>query len=400
MPMPRDGGLPGVGSYTTTAGQVLNPATTDPGFGGLAFWPSPASLHTQSAAAPFRGTNLVGMEMFYGGYNQATGPEVDQNYVAHDERVVDYFAGKGITTLRFLFSWEGMQSQLFGPIPAANDGNYKAYFDNYLRIVDYATNTKGMKVIAEPWQATAQSGAGGPRWRGDLVGSPQVSIAAWSDFWTKMATILKDNPRVSFGLVNEPNNMSTMGWWTIAQAGVTAIRNSGATNRIYVPGNGYTAASSWTQNFYDTAAPQRSNAYGWLNANAPGQPIFDPLGNIAAEVHTYLDANEGGLGDDITSITAAREHLTPVIEEGRARGYKVYLGEIGMYANTAGAPDAWADFIAYFEANPDEFAGFTWWAGGDPAFWALTIHPYFSISPINPDYTGDSVNMDMIEDFF
>jgi len=28
MPMPRGGGLPGVGSYGSTAGQVLNPATT------------------------------------------------------------------------------------------------------------------------------------------------------------------------------------------------------------------------------------------------------------------------------------------------------------------------------------------------------------------------------------
>jgi endoglucanase len=219
-----------------------------------------------------------------------------------------------------------------------------------------------------------------------------------------MAAILKDNPRVSFGLVNEPNNMSTMGWWGIAQAGVTAIRNSGAANRIYVPGNGYTASGSWTDNYYDTDVVKRSNAYGWLNANGPGQPIFDPLGNIAAEVHTYLDASQGGLGDDIVSVTIARDRLAPAIDEGRARGYKVYLGEIGAYANKLGvpsAPDAWADFIAYFEANPDEFAGFTWWAGGDPVFWPETQAAYFSISPTSAaTYTGDTVNMDMIEDFF
>jgi len=398
-PQPRGGGLPGVGSYLVASGQVLAGATTDPGFGGIAFWPPPATLHTKATA--FRGTNAVGMEMFYGAYAQATGPVAGNNYPVYDERLIDYFAGKRITTLRFLFSWEGMQSVLFGPIPASNTGNYKAYYDNYKRIVDYATNVKGMQVIVEPWQATAASGAGGPRWRGDLVGSAQVPTAAWSDFWTKMVGVFAANPRVAFGLVNEPNNMSTMGWWAIAQAGVTAIRNGGATQRVYVPGNGYTAASSWTQNYYDTDPIQRSNAYGWLNANGPGQPITDPLGNIAVEVHTYLDASQGGLGNDITSVTAARDHLAPVVAEGRARGYKVYLGEIGIYANTPGAPAAWADFVSYFQANSDELAGFTWWAGGDPVFWPETQAAYFGISPTSAaTYTGDTVNMDMIENDF
>jgi hypothetical protein len=79
----------------------------------------------------------------------------------------------------------------------------------------------------------------------------------------------------------------------------------------------------------------------------------------------------------------------------------VYLGEIGIHATNPIAADAWADFIAYFEANPDELEGFTWWAGGDPVFWTPTQGPYFSISPTNAQtYTGDTENMDMIEDFF
>lgn len=47
--------------------------------------------------------------------------------------------------------------------------------------------------------------------------------------------------------------MSTMSWWTTAQATVTAIRAAGATQRILVPGNDYSAASQWTDNWYDTA---------------------------------------------------------------------------------------------------------------------------------------------------
>lgn len=357
----------------------------------------------EGAAAPivFRGTNVVGMEMFYGDFAQATGPIAGTNYPVHDTRLIDYFAGKRMTAIRFLFSWEAMQPHLGDPIPYAAVANYQAYFDNYKRIVDYATNVKGLTVIVEPWQADAGGGAGGPRWRGSLVGSGAVPVAAWQDFWTKMATAFKNNPRVAFGLVNEPNNMSTLGWFAIAQAGIDAIRASGATQRIYVPGNGYTAASTWTDDFYDTDAVRHSNAYGWLNANGAGQPIGDPLNNIVAEVHTYLDATQGGLGDDITSVTAARDQLSVVVAEARARGYTVYLGEIGVYAGNASAAAAWSDFISYFDANTDVLKGFTWWAGGDPDFWNDLHAPHFAISPTSDvTFTGDTIDMDLIENDF
>ncbi len=44
---PRGGALPGVGSYMATAQPELANATTDPGFGGVAFWPIPNTLHTK-----------------------------------------------------------------------------------------------------------------------------------------------------------------------------------------------------------------------------------------------------------------------------------------------------------------------------------------------------------------
>jgi hypothetical protein len=44
---PRGGALPGVGSYMATVQPQLANATTDPGFGGIAFWPIPNTLHTK-----------------------------------------------------------------------------------------------------------------------------------------------------------------------------------------------------------------------------------------------------------------------------------------------------------------------------------------------------------------
>jgi endoglucanase len=354
----------------------------------------------------FRGTTLTCMEMAYFNYNQDIGPIPGQDYPVYDTRLIDYFVSKRMTAFRFLFSWEGMEPHLGDTIPYADNGNYQAYFDNYKRIVDYATNVQGAPVIIEPWQAEPgvrgdKAKVGGARWRGDLVGTVQVPTAAFADFWAKMVANFKDNLLVSYGLVNEPNSMSTMSWWASAQAAITAIRNAGSTQRIFVQGNGYTAASGWTRDYYDTDPTPHSNAYGWLNTNGPGAPIVDPANTVVAEVHTYLDATEGGLADDITSVTAVRDHIAVALDEATAQGYKIYLGELGIYAGNPDASAAWADFIAYFEANAGPIVGFTWWGASMPQWWHDLHAPYFAISPINEDnFTGDTVNMQMIQNDF
>lgn len=357
----------------------------------------------------FAGTNLAGMEMDYSGFTAAGGPVAGTNYPVYDTRVIDYFAAKGMTAVRFLFSWEAMQANLLGPIPTpdtpSSGTDYQDYFVNYKRIVDYATDAKNLRVVIEPWQADASGGAGGARWRGQLVGV-DIPASAFADFWGKMAAQFKDNYLVSYGLVNEPNNMSTLTWFADAQAAVAAIRAAGSTQTIFVPGNGYTAASAWTAYYYDTGNPQYSNADGWMNANGAGQPLSDPLNNIAIEVHTYLDPDQCGcdVGDPITAVTAARDQISNTLGWATANGYKMYLGEIGMYAGTTTndghpASDAWADYASYFNANRGPFVGFTWWAGGMPGWWDDIHGPHFSITPTN-NFTVDTLNMQMIEGSF
>lgn len=354
------------------------------------------------------GVDLVGMEMGWTDWSQATGPVAGTNYPVFDERLIDYLASKRVTILVFLFSWEGMQSKLNGPIPAAETGDYRAYFDNYRRIVTYATG-RGITVVIAPWQAGAGGGIAGPTWRGQLVGSAAVPVPAFTDFWSKMATIFLDNPLVWYRLITEPHDMSTMQWWTTAQAAIDAIRATGSTQRILIPGTDYSAASQWTEDWYDTADPRRSNAYGWLNADGPGRPLRDPLHNTIAEVHTYLDTDEGGVSAEITSVTAARQHLKVAVDEARARGYRLFLGEIGMYAGRRTndghpASDAWRDFVDYADANTDVLLGWTWWAAGNPGWWDdPDSHDggHYAVTPTNGDtYSGDTVNMKMIQNDF
>jgi len=66
----------------------------------------------------------------------------------------------------------------------------------------------------------------------------------FADLWSRLATRYKSNPRVWFGLMNEPNNMSTEQWVGDANAAITSIRAAGASNLILVPGNAWTGA--WT----------------------------------------------------------------------------------------------------------------------------------------------------------
>jgi endoglucanase len=370
--------------------------------------PKAGSVLSSPAVAQFRGVNIGNMEMSYADFNQDIGPIEGVGYPKHDNRLLDYFISKRVSAIRLLFSWEGMQSALFGSIPAAASGNYKRYFDNYTRLVEYGTS-RGVQIIVEPWQANSSGGAGGAMYRGKLVGSSAVSNAAFQDFWTKMASVFKANPRVMFGLVNEPNNQSTMQWWSAAQAAVNGIRGSGATQRIFIPGNGYSGASSWTQNWYDTASVKRSNAYGWLNAGGIGLPIRDPMNNIAAEVHTYLDSAESGGTTEIVAVTSAREHLAVAVNEAKLRGYKVYLGEIGFYADARtndgyAATAAWRDFIAYANANLATLLGYSWWASGSPGWWddiAANGGGHFSVTPTNgATFSGDTVNMNLIQNDF
>lgn len=135
-------------------------------------------------------------------------------------------------------------------------------------------------------------------------------------------------------------------------------------------------------------------------------PISDPLHKTAVEVHTYLDTDEAGGTTEITSVHAARDHLAVVVNEARAHGYKVLLGEIGFWAGAVAndaspAPAVWANFISYFQANPDVLTGYTWWAAGSPGWWddvAANGGGHFSITPTNgATFTGDTVNMQMIQ---
>jgi endoglucanase len=325
---------------------------------------------------PFRGVNLAGAEWVY---SAGQTPLEGQQYLWVSHRDLDYLASRKVPFVRLIFSWEILQPSLAGPFDMAYEA---ALRDRVL----YAA-AQGMNVMIEPHGGDFTHFA---RYKGHVVGSAAVPNSAFADLWRRLAETYKDEAQVLFGLMNEPNAMSTLQWFAAAQAAIDAIRASGATNMIMVPGNGFSQPSSWNEAWYDTAKkPKVSNAAGWAT-------LQDPLHNIVVSVHTYFDADGGGGADDISDPDIIQQRLQPVVDWARALGVKVHLSEFGANAATAGAQAAVANALRYMDNNADVIIGWAWWAYGPPVWWG---DYRFTLCP-KQNYTVDDVKMAWLQPGF
>jgi len=278
-----------------------------------------------------RGVNLAGADF---GSGQLPGTyNADYTYPTRAE--VDYYMAKGMTAFRLPFLWERLQRQLTGSFDSTELGRLND-------IVTYATS-KGASVILDPHNYA--------RYRGNIVGSNALPASALADFWSKLATQFKANSRVDFGLMNEPNTMPTEQWRDAANAAIVAIRATGAKNLILVPGNAWTGAHSWSQNWYGTP-----NAQALLG-------VVDSGNNYAFDVHQYLDGDSSGTVESCTSATIGSERMRTFTQWLRTHGKRGFLGEFGGGRNNT-CSLALDDMLAHLDANADVYLGWTYWAGG------------------------------------
>ncbi len=279
----------------------------------------------------WRGASLAGAEFAHeklpGAYNS--------DYVYPTAASVAYFKAKGMNTVRLPFLWERLQ-------PSLNQGFDSAELARLTSFVQQVT-ASGVNVLLDPHNYA--------RYRGKLIGSPEVPYAAFADFWSRLATQFKSNDRVIFGLMNEPREMPTEQWLAGANAGLAAIRATGATQVVTVPGNAWTGAHSWLENWYGTA-----------NGTVM-KGIVDPGKNMVFEVHQYLDDDSSGTKEACKSETIGGERLVAFTAWARSNGYRAVLGEFGAAPNDT-CRKAIDHMLLYVEANTDVWAGWTWWAAG------------------------------------
>jgi endoglucanase len=177
--------------------------------------------------------------------------------------------------------------------------------------------------------------------------------------------------------MNEPNTMATEAWRDAANAAISAIRAAGATNLILVPGNAWTGAHSWSDNWYGTP-----NATVMLS-------ITDPANNYAFDVHQYLDADSSGTSSQCVSTTIGSQRLVNFTAWCRNNDRRGFLGEVGVSTN-ASCLQALDNMLAYVRTNADVWEGWTYWAAGP--WWGEYM---FTLEPANG--TTDRPQMNVIE---
>ncbi|MBB5944357.1 MULTISPECIES: glycoside hydrolase family 5 protein [unclassified Xanthomonas] len=282
----------------------------------------------------YAGVNLSGAE-----FNSGKKPGVlYKDYTYPTATDYSYFASKGMNTIRLPFLWERLQPTAKGEFDPAQLALLK-------KSVEQA-KANHLYLILDPHNYAKYNGA--------LVGSEGAPDAVFADLWRRLAKEFKGDDNVIFGLMNEPNAVSSTDWASAAQAAIDAIRKAGANNLILVPGTAYTGAHSW-----------RSTSYGTSNAVAL-QPLKDPRNRMAFEAHQYLDRDNSGTKGECVSATAGAEKLAGFVSWLRENKKVGFIGEFAT-ANTPTCNQALENMLSYMQKNDDVILGWTWWAAG--AWW-------------------------------
>lgn len=298
------------------------------------------------------GVNLSGAEFgkVGGAYGYA--------YIYPSAADIKYYTDRGVELFRLPVKWERLQPTANGELDAAELGRLK----NFLAAADAA----GVKVIVDVHNFGS--------YKGDRLGSAEVSNEQFADFCKKLATGIGDIKSVyGYDLMNEPNHMGGMDVWPrAAQAAVDAIRTVDMDTKIYVEGNAYAATQNWASN----------------NASLD---IHDPANLIVYQAHIYFDRwSSGAYGE-----TYDQQGATPDMGAKAIQGFVAWLAErgaegmIGEFAVPDNDPRWLAVLDNFLTAVRDAGLEATYWGAGP--WWGDYI-----LALRNKD-GSESAQLDMLE---
>jgi hypothetical protein len=225
-----------------------------------------------STASYKRGVNtsggelLLGIEDTFSNQNPGT---YGTNYAYPTSGSLKYLAGRGHKVIRLPFRWERIQPTLNGSLNQTELGRIKTCVAN--------ARAAGMGVILDPHNWAGYTMANGRKY----LGSADLPIAAFKNFWLRMSTQFKNDPGVAgYQLMNEPRKMPGKApqWEKASQAAVTTIRNNGDQKRLMVTG-------------YFEREGVEGNGVVTFVANHPTAWIRDPLKKVWYTTHGYWALN-------------------------------------------------------------------------------------------------------------
>lgn len=241
------------------------------------------------------GVNLSGAE--FGG----SGLKYGYNYIYPSASSIKYYADQGVDFMRLPFKWERLQHTLGGPLDQAELGRIQTFLDN--------AQANGVKVVLDVHNFGSFNGAG--------IGSESVPVAAFQDFWTKVASALGNHPALDgYGLMNEPAHVVTP-WAGIAQQTIDAIRTVDTDTQIYVSGAGWSGAMNWKKD------------------NDGMKYLVDPSGKLVFEAHQYFDKRSSGTYQGSYDAEGAYadigvDRLQPFISWLKENNLKGFIGEYSV----------------------------------------------------------------------
>lgn len=285
------------------------------------------------------GVNLAGGEFgsVSGSYSTA--------YIYPNIAELDYYKSKGIKLIRLPFKWERLQPVMNTPLNVTE-------LERVMTLID-AANEREISIVLDCHNYGRRNING----TNFIIGSPELPIQAFKDFWIRMATAFKTKNIWGYDIMNEPHDMlATPSWFDIAQETISGIRSIDQSTNIIVSGDGWSSPSVFI---------------------TPGsisdvlKKLIDPSNKIIFQAHVYFDSNNSGTYQgsyDVERGYPARgiDRVKPFIDWLKANNKKGFIGEYGVPGNDTRWLVVLDNFLRYIKdncVNGTYWAGGPWWGG-------------------------------------
>lgn len=272
------------------------------------------------------GVNVAGLEFGVDINGTSTGV-----YNPPDLSQVSHFIGVGMNIIRFSFGWQYIQPTIKGEL----DAKYLALLDKYVKY----TVDSNVHVIIDLHNYARRDGK--------IVGQSELGADTLVDLWSKLASHFKDQPKVFFGVMNEPHDVDSKTWIGVVQQVVTAIRQQGAANTILLPGNAWMHFATFADD-YNLGLGSVKNPDGTTTGL-----IFD--------IHQYLDVDGSGSHSECTQYHP--DEITAVAALLKRDGRQAIITETGG-GNTQSCSDFIYKFIKAVNHEYPSLIGAMMWGGG------------------------------------
>ncbi|KAF2236668.1 glycoside hydrolase family 5 protein [Viridothelium virens] len=301
---------------------------------GLAI-PAASTFGQAQAALRYGGVNIAGFDF---------GCDTSGNCVlseiappgANGTHQIDHFVSEGLNAFRLPVGWQFLVNNNLG---GTLDSNNLAQYDG---LVQSCLSVAQLCIVDIHNYA---------RYNGAIIGQGGPTNAQFASLWSQLAKKYASQPKIAFGVMNEPHDTNIAEWAVSVQAAVTAIRNAGASSQIILlPGNDYTSAGSYIS---DGSAAALSNV-----TNPNGSTT-----NLIFDVHKYLDSDNSGTHSNCVTnnIDSAFSPLATYLRQNKRQAF---LSETGGGPTDPTCLTNLCQQLEYLQENSDVYLGYTSWAAG------------------------------------